>query len=85
MIGAMIAIFVVFGVLVGAFIILICCCKCKRANKPDAPVSTRDFDLQEMGEASKKRENVEPAKPSAAEARRKAMEEKYGRKFGERG
>lgn len=85
MIGAMIAIFVVFGILVIGLVILICCCKCKRGAVSDKPVSTRDFDLQEIGEAPKPKVAAEPAKPSAAEARRKAMEEKYGRSFGNRG
>lgn len=81
MIGAMIAIFVCFGILVIGLVILVLCCKCKRAEKP---VSTRDFDLPEIESAPARDSGKPAAKPTANDARRKALEEKYGRNFGSR-
>lgn len=81
MIGAMIAIFVCFGILVIGLVILVCCCKCKRGEKP---VSTRDFDIQELDSIPAKESAKPTAKPTANDARRKALEEKYGRTFGSR-
>lgn len=84
MIGAMIAIFVCFGILVIGLVILVLCCKCKR---PEKPVSTRDLDLQEIDSSSRSpsgTKSAPPSKPSATDERRKAMEEKYGRSFAAR-
>lgn len=82
-IGAMIAIFVSFGVLVVACIMLVLYCKCKRGQDPEKPISTRDIGLQVKKEPKAVPE-PDNDKRVVSGAQRKAMEERYGRSFATR-
>ena len=84
-IGGIIGLFVGLTVAVIICVMLVCWCKCKRGAGSDKPVSTRDFELQEHPELAahpvSSQKAPEAPKHIVTDARRQAMEEKYGRSF----